>query len=185
MIELWHPDDCQKELLRVEYHPGFPSGTHLRCPVFNANKKQYLLAIRQHTNPSFFLPLQAMPAVMNDAIVACKAFLKANIDGVRNKKNTKPLAIAKAPYVQNGKFKSRYLRAAADVDSLVKSLKNNDCSAFTKPHIKACDRFPYMIVQTYMLNNSETKVLLPPSSLFPLKSLSCPFFLPTGHFAQW
>ena len=33
MIEMWHPSECQKELLRLEYHPGtsIPSYIRISC----------------------------------------------------------------------------------------------------------------------------------------------------------
>ena len=134
-----------------------------------------------------------------------------NIDGVRHegdKKKQAPLSIAKMAFVQNSKFKMRYLKESKDVDALIHSLHNKNCSAFTRPNMKACERFPYVIIQPYMINNAETKVPsaitqfpppldLPPSFPSPLfpnplspihpPSLSSPISpLPfLGHSARW
>ena len=57
MQELWLPLDCKNEILRLEFHPGFPEKAQLRCPVFNGDKFSYLYAAKIFTNPSFKIPL--------------------------------------------------------------------------------------------------------------------------------
>jgi hypothetical protein len=42
-----------KELLRLEYHPGFPNGKSLRCPVFLQDKYCYLKFLKDLVNPTF------------------------------------------------------------------------------------------------------------------------------------
>ena len=48
MFGIWRPQDCVEELKRLEYHPGFPSGVHLRDPVFNGDKFDYLSTASQY-----------------------------------------------------------------------------------------------------------------------------------------
>ena len=55
---IWIPEDCRKEILRLEFHPGFPAMAHLRCPVFNGDKFEYLSAAKLFTNPSFKVELK-------------------------------------------------------------------------------------------------------------------------------
>jgi hypothetical protein len=57
-LGIWVPEQCKNEILRLEFHPGFPARTHLRCPVFNGDKFGYLSAAQSFTNPSFKLELK-------------------------------------------------------------------------------------------------------------------------------
>ena len=34
--------DIYKEFARLKYHPGFPSGQQLKCPIFSQDKFNYL-----------------------------------------------------------------------------------------------------------------------------------------------
>jgi hypothetical protein len=34
----WNIDLLYREMQRLEFHPGFPSGTQLKCPIFTQNK---------------------------------------------------------------------------------------------------------------------------------------------------
>ena len=38
MFGIWKPEDCEREILRLAEHPGFPSRQNLSCPVFTGNK---------------------------------------------------------------------------------------------------------------------------------------------------
>ena len=57
MWGIWRPLDCVREIQRLEFHPGFPAGLNLRCPVFNGDKFTYINAARGFTIPSFKVPL--------------------------------------------------------------------------------------------------------------------------------
>jgi hypothetical protein len=46
------------EIQRLEYHPGFPAGINLRCPVFTGDKFTYINAAKEYyTIPSLKVPL--------------------------------------------------------------------------------------------------------------------------------
>ncbi len=57
MWGIWKPLDCVREILRLEFHPGFPAGINLRCPVFNGDKYTYINAAKECTIPSLKVPL--------------------------------------------------------------------------------------------------------------------------------
>ncbi len=51
-------NEMMRNLLRLRYHVGFPSGEHLYCPVFTQDKRRYLQALGSYANNSLFIPLQ-------------------------------------------------------------------------------------------------------------------------------
>lgn len=159
MIELWHPRDCQKELLRLEYHPGFPSGNQLSCPVFQANKKHYLLALPTRTNPSFFFPLDLSADRTEEAKLECKMWMRntANQDVIEG---ALPRFILKMPYVQNSKFRMKFIENSWDLDSIIHRLQTKSHNCFNKPGLKPAERFPYAIIQPFLRTNAETRVVL-------------------------
>jgi hypothetical protein len=56
----WDLDILYKQQLpRLYYHPGFPSGKELFCPVFTQDKFRYLcvLAAKKYANPTLKIPL--------------------------------------------------------------------------------------------------------------------------------
>ena len=57
MWGVWRPVDCMNEIRRLEYHPGFPAGVNLRCPVLNGDKYAYISAAKPLTIPSLQVPL--------------------------------------------------------------------------------------------------------------------------------
>ena len=58
MWGIWKPLDCMMEIQRLEYHPGFPAGMNLRCPVFTGDKFTYINAAKEYyTIPSLKVPL--------------------------------------------------------------------------------------------------------------------------------
>ena len=57
MWGVWKPVDCMNEIRRLEYHPGFPAGINLRCPVLNGDKFAYISAAKPLTIPSLQVPL--------------------------------------------------------------------------------------------------------------------------------
>ena len=154
MIEQWHPSDCQREIRRLECHPGFPSGNHLQCPVFNADKKHYLLAIPTMTNPSFFFPLGLNQDKTEKAKIECMNFMRNNKDG------DEPNFILKMPMVQNSKFPMRYIKNYWLLDPIIDNLKNKASRCFNRLGIRPADRFRYAIIQPFIKNHRETKVIL-------------------------
>ena len=154
MIEIWHPTDCSEEIRRLEYHPGFPSGKQLQCPVFNADKKHYLLSLPLVTNPSFFFPLDVDKYKTDEAKEECRRFMHNNRDGDGRQ------FILKMPFVQNSKFRMRFIKNDRDLDPLVHNLKTKPSKCFLKPGIIPAERFRYAIIQPYLVDHSETKVIL-------------------------
>lgn len=56
----WDLDVLYKQQIpRLYYHPGFPTGKELFCPVFTQDKFRYLcvLAARKYANPTLKIPL--------------------------------------------------------------------------------------------------------------------------------
>ena len=49
----WNMVELETQLQRLYYHPGFPNGIQLSCPVFLQNKGDYLLNVSQCCNPTF------------------------------------------------------------------------------------------------------------------------------------
>lgn len=54
----WSVVDIYSELERLHFHPGFPSGSSLHCPMFTQNKMKYLEALPTNvTMPTFKIPI--------------------------------------------------------------------------------------------------------------------------------
>ena len=45
-----------KNLERLEYHPGFPNGKNLKCPVFLQDKFEYIKSIK-NSIPTFVIKM--------------------------------------------------------------------------------------------------------------------------------
>lgn len=54
-IQYFNCSELLSHLLRLEMHPGFPSGNNLRCPIFTQDKLFYIQALRDFTIPTFAL----------------------------------------------------------------------------------------------------------------------------------
>ena len=156
MIEHWHPSDCKREVRRLEFHPGFPSGDQLQCPVFNADKKHYLLALPTMTNPSFFFPLNTDDEKTEEHKVECRMFMRNNKDEAGDETKF----ILKMPMVQNSKFKMRFIKNYWDLDPLIHNLKTKPSRCFNKPNIIPADRFRNAIIQPFIVDHRETQVIL-------------------------
>ena len=50
-------NDMMKQLLRLRFHHGYPSGEKLYCPVFTQDKKRYLEALGGYANNTLYIPL--------------------------------------------------------------------------------------------------------------------------------
>jgi hypothetical protein len=48
----WNVAELHVALQRLRYHPGFPHGAELDCPVFLQHKYAYLLGVRQFVKPT-------------------------------------------------------------------------------------------------------------------------------------
>jgi len=159
MFGIWRPQDCVEELKRLEYHPGFPSGVHLRDPVFNGDKFDYLSTASQYCNPSFKIPLNMGSMFLDKALERAKIFLEnfKAYDG-----DMQEGFIMKAPFVQNQQgFNLFYFKTYDQLESKIRSCFVKDAAkAIGKLHVKFADVFPYLIVQPRMINNNESKVIL-------------------------
>lgn len=69
---IWCPADCVKEIIRLEFHSGFPSGASIRCPVFNGDKYRYLAAVPTFVNKSFRISLVSVSALQKSIHDATK-----------------------------------------------------------------------------------------------------------------
>lgn len=53
----WTVDIIENELNRLTFHPGFPQGNYLRCPIFLQNKWNYLIAVKDIILPTLKVPI--------------------------------------------------------------------------------------------------------------------------------
>ena len=54
----WPVLDIYEELKRLEYHPGFPCGKKLQCPIIKQDKFEYLMHLKpDNVLPTFSIPL--------------------------------------------------------------------------------------------------------------------------------
>lgn len=53
----WKMSTIQRELNRLCFHPGFPTGLQLKCPVFLQDKFRYLQVLPTLTNATLKIPL--------------------------------------------------------------------------------------------------------------------------------
>ena len=52
----WNMSTLYEQMKRLAYHPGFPSGEELSCPVFTQDKFIYLTALGDLSNPTLKIP---------------------------------------------------------------------------------------------------------------------------------
>jgi len=53
----WYMPEALREYQRLTYHPGFPSGEQLRCPVFTQDKLVYIRALGELANKTLSVPV--------------------------------------------------------------------------------------------------------------------------------
>ena len=53
----WRIDDLLANLERLKFHPGFPYGEQLSCPVFTQDKYQYISQIAGYSIPTMKVPI--------------------------------------------------------------------------------------------------------------------------------
>ncbi len=56
-IEFFNAKKLLAEMERLTYHPGWPSGDKLCCPIFQQDKFPYLVAVQDMCNPTLYIPL--------------------------------------------------------------------------------------------------------------------------------
>jgi len=49
----WDMKNIRSEIQRLKYHPGFPCGESLQCPVFLQDKFDYIKLLENCVNPTF------------------------------------------------------------------------------------------------------------------------------------
>ena len=59
----WDVVELQNQLQRLYFHPGWPMGNHLKCPVFIQNKIVYILACKEITNPTLKVEIKGIKVI--------------------------------------------------------------------------------------------------------------------------
>jgi hypothetical protein len=74
MMNLWGTTKCYEQTLRLEFHPGFPSGNKLRCPAFNGFKWHYLAALHDMCLPTFKVLLNVAPDIAETNMIEAERY---------------------------------------------------------------------------------------------------------------
>jgi hypothetical protein len=53
----WLIEHVQEHLIRLKYHPGFPTGNQIKCPIFTQDKYEYIKAIQPNSIPTYILEM--------------------------------------------------------------------------------------------------------------------------------
>lgn len=53
----WNMEALAIDVKRLTFHPGFPNGIQLKCPVFTQDKHGYIAAVPEYCNPTFCVPI--------------------------------------------------------------------------------------------------------------------------------
>ena len=157
MLGVWLPVDCQKQVLRLQDHPGFPTGINVFDPVINADKFQYLCAASQYCLPSFKVPLLQDDQKMTQVMKSLKIFMKnyLHYDGVDQG------FILKAPFVQNQRgFKLKYFKTYEEFINILWKVYTSHNTSLEKTNVLSTSVFPYLILQPRMASNKESKIVL-------------------------
>jgi len=155
MLGVWKPIDCQYEILRLQYHDGFPNGLHLLDPVLTADKFEYLCAVADISLPSFKFPLVHCNTELNQILQSLKQFLEKFKQYDSAEKNN---FIIKAPYVQNQQgFKMKFFSTYDSFLPILHSIYTHQNGAINKPNVRSIDVFPYLIVQPRIGNKTKAK----------------------------
>ena len=104
----WGVEELYDELQRLQWHPGFPKGKELRCPVFTQNKMKYIKALAGMTMPTFDINISH--AINDDGV-------KAKIEEVMSKSCNATAWILKAPYTTNSQNYKNYVNNALEACS--------------------------------------------------------------------
>ena len=152
MIEMWKPMDCIDQLQRLQYHVGYPSGTALFDPVLTADKMEYLYLASEVTNPSMKIILNEDDVDDDDMFKQAEAFMEKYNEGAG--------FILKAPFVQNCQgFPLRYPKSLEQLRIHVNSLRTKVSGRLKKGGMIPKDVFPYIIMQPFLRDHAESKVL--------------------------
>jgi len=157
MFGIWKPVDCQREVLRLQMHPGFPTGLHVYCPVISADKFEYLCAAKNICLPTFKIPLQHEEVKLDEILASLRNFLKIydSFDGPESG------FIMKAPYVQNQRgFKMNSFKTFDEFIAILKRIYTTENKCIAKRYVYTTDVFPYIMVQPRMRSSNESKIVL-------------------------
>jgi hypothetical protein len=128
--------DLKKQLQRLYFHPGFPNGDKLQCPIFTQDKFRYIT----YCNKTIAIRLNELGVVDNETKIFIEKFTTENSEGVG--------WVVKAPYTTNCQFREYS-------DSLEKILIcfKSACHKFYGFH-------EYVMIQPRMFNSKEIRVML-------------------------
>lgn len=144
----WNVDSIYRELQRLRFHPGFPSGDKLRCPIFTQDKIRYIRAMEpfQMCIPTFQCTVSYGGAKGVEFSDDVKDKLKIFLDEHLTFK--KEEFVVKAPYTCNSHW-VKYCHSIVAVDrALEMFLEDFD------------GRIPYVLVQPLLPNKCEYKVIV-------------------------
>lgn len=157
MFGIWKPVDCQREVLRLQMHPGFPTGLQVHCPVLSADKFEYLCAAKDICLPTFKIPLTHDEVKLDEILASLQNFLLnyGSFDGPDSG------FIIKAPFVQNQRgFKMNYFKTFDEIIRILKRVYTKKNNFIDKLYVYTTEVFPYLIVQPRMRRSNESKVIL-------------------------
>lgn len=157
MFGIWKPVDCQQQVLRLQMHPGFPTGLHVYCPVISADKFEYLCAAKDICLPTFKIPLQHDEVKLDEILASLQNFLLKldSFDGPESG------FILKAPFVQNQRgFDMKFFKTFDELIPILKRIYTKENKCIDKKYVYTTDVFPYLMVQPRMRSSNESKIVL-------------------------
>ena len=157
MFGIWKPVDCQREVLRLQMHPGFPTGLHVHCPFISEDKFEYLCAAKDICLATFKIPLTHDEVKLDEILASLRNFLLKydSFDGPDSG------FIIKAPYVQNQRgFKMNNFKTYDEIIRILKRIYTKENNCIDKRYVYTTDVFPYLIVQPRMRSSNESKIIL-------------------------
>lgn len=131
-------ENIRSELLRLQYHLGYPSKSNIRCPIFQQDKIIYIRALPQDAViPT--MPIKSLPLILHDADI--RTFLHDNHEGCG--------WVVKPPFCTNGEG----LKFCKTVEKVIQALKLLSRTICSRKGI------PYLLLQPCLDNRKEYKVV--------------------------
>lgn len=140
----WGVENIYDELQRLRWHPGFPSGNELRCPVFTQDKMKYIRALAGMTMPTFDINISR---TIDDIRV------QEEIDGIMGNSDCKAW-ILKAPFTTNSQHFKTFVSTPFEALSAMNRVTRDLTSQ--RP---TCYDIPYMMLQERVIDNTEVKMV--------------------------
>ena len=141
----WGVEEIYNELQRLRWHPGFPEGDELSCPVFTQDKMKYIRALAGMTMPTFAINISC---TIDDADV------QEELDGIMRNSQIK-YWILKAPFTTNSQHFKSYVENSSDAFSAMNRV-TRDLYHNSMP---TCYEIPYMMLQERVKDNAEVKMI--------------------------